>query len=297
MRKISKEDFVIESKKVHNNLFDYSLVKYINNTTKVSIVCSKHGIFQQTPKNHKKGHACPNCALYLRHNTLRTNNSEFIEKSREVHGDTYDYTLVKFKNNKTNVRIICKIHGEFKQQPSHHYSGSGCPECSGNKITSETFINRIKVIHGDYYDYSLVDYINNKKHITIICPTHGKFKQLPKYHLIGAGCPICRESRGEREIRLYLIENGINFISQYRIKECRDKLPLPFDFYLPDFNTCIEYDGEQHYKEVKRFGGISGFNDRVKKDKIKTKYCNENDVNLLRIKYNEDVIAKLTEII
>jgi len=293
MKKINKEDFVKQSKEVHNNLFDYSLVEYVNNTTKVTIVCSKHGPFQQTPKNHRKGHACPNCALEVKYDSTRKTNKEFIEKSKEVHGNIYDYSLVDYKSNKVNVIITCKKHGNFEQIPSHHYNGSGCPVCSGNLVTKDKFINKSNKIHGDYYDYSKVNYKNLTTKVIIICPEHGEFKQLGKYHIKGSGCPICNESKGEREIRLFLESNNIKFISQHRFNNCRDIKPLPFDFYLSELNMCVEYDGEQHFKKKLVIGHEIRFKDRQKKDKIKTDYCNKNNINLLRIRYNENIINKL----
>lgn len=115
-------------------------------------------------------------------------------------------------------------------------------------------------------------------------------------HLNGNGCPKCRESKGEKIIRGYLIENNFNFISQHKFPDCKDIKTLPFDFYLPEHNICIEFDGRQHYEVIDRWGGVEGLKDQQKKDKIKNKYCENNKIKLFRISYKESIYNKLTEI-
>jgi hypothetical protein len=294
--KLSTKTLLKRAKLLHNNIYDYSLVNYVNFKTKIKIICHKHGMFMQTPNNHLNGHGCNKCALELRSKNQRKSIKGFIIKANNVHGNKYDYSLVKYKNTHTKVIIICKKHGNFTQQPSHHINGVGCPQCSNNFLNLDLFIIKSIKTHGDYYNYSLVKYKNNKTKVKILCPEHSIFEQTPTHHLNGSGCPVCRESKGERIIRLFLIENNISYTPQKRFKECRDKYPLPFDFYINDLNICIEYDGKQHFKPVKQFGGENGFNDRIKKDNIKTKYCENNNIQLLRIKYNENINKKLKTI-
>lgn len=105
---------------------------------------------------------------------------------------------------------------------------------------------------------------------------------------------ICRESKGEKEIRKYLNLNNIKFIPQYKFSDCKDIRILPFDFYLPDLNVCIEYDGIQHFKEIQKWGGLNSLKDIEKKDQIKTDYCKNKKILLIRIKYSEDVFIKIT---
>ena len=189
---------------------------------------------------------------------------------------------------------MCPEHGVFEQTPNSHLKGQGCSMC-GNNFKSNTtyFVEKVKLIHGDRYDYSLVNYVNNYTKIEIICPEHGLFEPRPKNHLNGSGCPICRESKGEKEIRKYLIKNNINFKPQHKFNGCKDKLLLPFDFYLPDHNVCIEYNGLQHYKPITWFGGEEGFIKQQKRDIIKMEYCKNNNIPLIIIKYNEPIVIKL----
>ncbi len=289
-RNKSNDEYIAECKKVHGDKYDYSLVEYINNRTKIKIICPEHGEFEQEANSHLMGHGCFKCT-----NNYST-NEEFISKAKKVHGDKYDYSLVDYKNNKAKITIICSEHGEFEQEGGSHLSGNGCPKCVGRNKSNDEYIAECKKVHGDKYDYSLVDYTGVFKKIKIICPEHGEFEQMSDKHIKGHGCPICRESKGEREIRKILLENNIKFIGQYKFNDCRDKQPLPFDFYLPDYNMCIEYDGRQHYEPIDRWGGIKGLIDQQKKDNIKNMYCYNRKIKLIRISYIESIYKKLKEI-
>ena len=122
----------------------------------------------------------------------KSNTEEFIAKARKIHGDMYDYSKVVYKNAKTNICIICPVHGEFYQTPDKHLRGHKCPFCNEKKKSStEEFIEKARKIHGDKYDYSKVEYINKDEKVCIICPEHGEFWQRAHNHLNGNGCPKC----------------------------------------------------------------------------------------------------------
>lgn len=122
----------------------------------------------------------------------RLTTAEFIERARQVHGNRYDYSKVDYINSKTKVCIICPIHGEFCQIPDGHLVGHGCLKCGGkDRLQTDEFINRAKKIHGNRYDYSKVNYINDKSKVCIICPDHGEFWQTPNGHLHNRGCKKC----------------------------------------------------------------------------------------------------------
>lgn len=225
----------------------------------------------------------------------RINTEEFIEKAKEIHGDKYDYSKVNYKNQKNKVTIICPIHGKFEQSPDSHLNEKcGCSKCS--KVyspTTEEFIERCKIIHGNKYDYSKVNYINMHSKITIICPIHGEFEQIAQNHIQGYNCPICSSSKNEQKIWKLLNNYNINFLHQHKFDDCINKLPLPFDFYLPNYNICIEYDGQHHFIEVEKWGGKEKLKKRQKLDNLKTNYCIDNNIPLIRINYKEDVENKL----
>ena len=289
--RMTLNDFVKKCDKIHNKKYNYSLVNYIDNDTKVKIICPEHGEFEQVPNIHLKGAECNKCSR----NKLKIPLSTFIDKSNLLHSNRYDYSLVEYINNKTKVKIICPVHGEFEQIPSHHLNGRGCNNCGNNIKSKEFFLTESINIHGDFYDYSLVEYIDTKIKVKIICPVHGEFEQRPMHHYKGAGCQICNESKGERIIRQYLINNNFEFISQKRFKDCKDIKPLPFDFYIPKINACVEFDGEQHFKIIETWGGAEALENTQRRDRIKTNYCINNNIKLIRL--NNDNIKNIKEII
>ena len=273
-----------------NDYYDYSKVDYVINTTKVIVIDKKYDREHlMTPTRLMIGSKCNiknavDKTVYL------------IEQFRDVHSDKYDYSKVEYIHSKTKVTIICPEHGEFEQKPCNHKGGQGCPKCHPNaKLTTEDVVKQFREVHGDRYDYSKVNYIDSYTKVTIICPEHGEFEQNPNNHKGGQGCPRCTESKGEREIRNLLIDKDIDFNQEHTFDDCKNKLPLRFDFYLPEHNVCIEYQGIQHYEPVDFFGGVSGFEYRQYLDKIKEGYCIDNNIQLLKIRYDEDVSNFLNE--
>ena len=282
--KPTTDEFVSKSKNIHGDKYDYSLVDYKNNKTKVKIICPTHGIFEQRPTNHLYGQSCPTCS-----NSLTT--EDFVNNSKNIHGDKYDYSLVQYKDYKTKVKIICPKHGIFEQTPNNHLKGKVCYKCVCTyKKTTEEFVKNVTKIHGDRYDYSLVDYKNNITKVKIICPTHGIFEQRPNDHLNGNGCPCCKTSKGELNIKMILDKNNIKYIQQHKFDDCRYINPLPFDFYLPHLNTCIEYDGIQHFEPVVFFGGERGLSILQRTDLIKNNYCMDNNIILIRVDYKGNLL-------
>lgn len=279
-RCLTNQEFIDRSIEIHGLKYDYSLIDYINNRTKVKIVCLDHGTFEQIPFTHLDGTNCPKCGK------KKIEKVEFVNFARKIHGDKYDYSMVgEIKNNKQKVKIICVEHGIFDQSFNNHVSKkSGCPSCINRNIksNSEEFIEKARKIHGDKYDYSLVDYKSNKVKVSIVCPKHGIFEQEPASHLrLKCGCRKCRQSKGEIKIIEILESLKIDFIYAYRVDG------FEFDFYLPPFNIMIEYDGEQHYRPIEYFGGEDKFIRQIHNDKIKNEYCHENNIRLIRISYLE----------
>ena len=288
--KSTTEDFIKKAKELHGDKYDYSKVNYLRSRDKVKIICPTHGEFEQKANNHLNGQGCPMCKI--------STTDSFIKKAKTVHGNKYDYSKVDYKKIKDKITIICKKHGPFIQIAGNHLAGSGCPSCYGKfRSNTEEFIERSKSLHGDKFDYSKVDYISRSKPVNIICKKHGIFSQLPLNHLVGAGCPYCRESRGELNIAKILSELNINFIRNKKFDDCfgNFKLKLPFDFYLPDYNICIEYDGEQHYRPVSIYGGEKKFKQQQINDNIKNEYCKKNGIELIRISYKISGYQKISE--
>lgn len=296
---LTNEEFIKKAKQIHGDKFNYSKVNYIHNKKQIVMICNKCGYeWLQWPTAclyHKVG--CPKCA-----NKATKELNDFIKEANITHNNKYNYSKTIYKNSRTKVEIVCPKHGTFWQSPSSHIQGNGCPKCGydivASKMSSNTedFISKAKEIHGDMYEYSETDYKNNRIKVKIKCNTCGEvFIQQPNDHLNGCGCPYCKQSKGELAIKKYLHSHNIKYYFQYRILECRDKWPLPFDFYLPDYNICVEYDGKQHFQPVSRFGSLEGLNYIKHHDQIKTLYCKENNIKLIRIPYTE--INNITDIL
>lgn len=186
-RNLTTDAFIAKAREKHGGKYDYSKVRYTDSQTKITIICPEHGEFEQIPNNHLSGKGCPKCG-----GVAKLTTDEFIARSRNVHGDKYDYSKVRYVNARCKVTIICPEHGEFEQKAGKHLSGQGCPNCvSFARSTTDMFVMKARKVHGDKYDYSKVKYVNGKTKVTIICPEHGEFEQMPSSHLKGHGCVKC----------------------------------------------------------------------------------------------------------
>ena len=183
--------------------FTFNKVNYVTAAKDVIITCKIHGDFLNSPTQflHSK-HGCQQCARDSQINKSTLTNKDFIIKSNIVHDNFYDYSNTDYKGSETKVIITCPIHGDFEQRPSDHLRKHGCPKCKGEKIkefnkktksdTLDSFIEKANHIHNFKYDYSKSIYKNSRIKISIICPEHGEFWQLPSQHLKGYGCNFCR---------------------------------------------------------------------------------------------------------
>ncbi len=257
----------------------------------ISFKCSKHGN-KVSRYDHLIKYGCKDCN---RDNYSKNQFDTFVNKSNDVHDNKYDYSKSNYINNKTPITIVCTKHGPFIQRPDNHLSGAGCTFCN-YKITNSDFIEKSKKIHGDKYLYDKTNYINYKSYVTVGCKKHGYYSQLARVHLSGFGCPKCTESRGESAIYNYLSDKKIEFKRQYKFDNCFYKYKLPFDFYLPSYNFCIEYNGYQHYHPVKFFGGEESFKEQILKDQIKKDFCSKNKIKFIIIKYDDNIIDILDSI-
>ena len=283
--KLTNQEFIEKANKIHNNKYDYSKVEYVNNCTKVCIICPKHGEFWQTPHHHLNGHGCSKCRNENNGDRRRHNTEDFIRKSKSIHGEKYNYDKVNYVNSYSKVCIICPDHGEFWQSPYVHIQGHECPECAkikrakNNKHSIDEFIQKSKLIHGDKYDYSKVEYINSHTKVCIICPEHGEFWQRPCCHTnLRQGCPFCNESQSEMEIEQILCEHKILYIRQKRF-DWLGKMSL--DFYLPNYGIAIECQGKQHFESVDYFGGNESLENTKERDLRKKQLCEKHNIKIL----------------
>ena len=181
-------EFIEKARLVHGDLYDYSKVKYINSQTNVIIIDPEYGEFTQRASRHLSGSNHPTRANISR----RLSQEEILKRFKEIHGNLYDYSKVEYINNNTNVTIIDPDYGEFTVTPSNHIrKKSGHPRRAfdKNKLSQEQFIEKAKLVHGDLYDYSKVNYISSNIKVTIIDPDYGEFEQKAGNHLSGQGNP------------------------------------------------------------------------------------------------------------
>lgn len=300
-KKLTKEEFIIKATFVHGNKYDYTDSIYVNQRTPIIIKCFKHGYFKTTPNRHIYSKAgCYYCGIDTIKEKLSSNAEDFIVKAKKIFpDDEYDYSLVKYINNHTKIQIKHNICGKiFEQRPNDHLSNFGCPVCANNILkTEEEFEKEVCLIHGNKYDFSLCVYKGAHKKVIMICAIHGPFKILANKLIRGGGCPVCNESKGEKEIFRYLTANNIKFQCQMKFEECKYKRRLPFDFGILDENKkvigLIEYQGEEHYIPVKWSKNMSdkkailNLQNLQKRDLLKKLFCNQKSVPFLEIKYSE----------
>lgn len=154
--------------------------------------------------------------------------------------------------------------------------------------THEEFLQDSVRVHNNEFEV-LEEYKNATTKIKFKHKICGAvFLQTPHHYLSGCGCPVCNESKGEKQVRWYLEQQNIIYNPQHRFPNCRCINTLPFDFYLPKHNLCVEYDGKQHFEPIDYFGGEEAFKILQQHDGIKNHFCKENNIKLVRISYLEE---------
>lgn len=301
------EEFKRKAKEVHGDRYIYDKSVYTSNKAKVIVTCRIHGDFPTTAYDFLQGHGCPDCGVDAVKKARRKPQDQFLAECRAVHGDRYDYSQTFYQGKRKKVTIICRKHGPFEQWPGDHLNGEGCSDCKFEKESAmqskgkEDFIKDAISVHGNRYDYSQVNYVNNKTNVTVICPKHGPFEIMPQDHLQKLnGCPKCSCSKGEKRILLWLEAHGIDYVwhkslhSDLAIGKRKKFIP---DFRLPDRdNMIIEYNGDQHYKAVSKWGGEKQLKHQQKRDAALRQYCEDNDIPLLEIHYKDfDHIEEILE--
>lgn len=281
--KLTHEEYIEKVSKINSNI--KVLGVYIDTKTKILHRCEVDNFeWMATPDGILHGRGCPKCG-----GTMNFTHEEYVKKVAEINKNIE--VIDKYVNTKTKILHKCKIDGqEWYAMPTNILKGTGCPKCSieGSKKAHENYVKEIALINPDIEVLDM--YVNTRTKILHKCKTCGhKFYVKPNDFLHGIGCPKCNASHGERDIELYLIKHKIDYIPQHRFIGCRNKHPLPFDFYLPDYNVCIEYNGKQHYEPIDYFGGKEMFNLIQQRDAIKTQYCKDNNIVLIKIKYNENI--------
>ena len=286
------ESFREEMKRIYGDKYDFSNTIYTKKDESVEFVCPHHGTQKRLANVMLRGSGCRYC------NGELFWSSDFPRLAREIHGDKYEYPELP-KNRTSTVTIICKEHGPFPQQVDLHLRGCGCPKCSNPchwslEERKENFINKSKERYGDRFDYSLVEYVDKNTPVKVRCKEHDYvFSVLPDTHIRrNSGCPLCNDSTGEVEIRLWLDKNNIAYNYEHPIPnenpKCR-RSHLRVDFFVPEANTFIEFHGEQHFKNIPHFHLTKDwtFEDQQIRDQTLRDYCNKYKIHLIEIRYDQ----------
>lgn len=295
-RRKSHEQYIEELAKINSDII--VLEKYENAKTPILHKCLIHDIeWLVAPDNLLDGGGCPKCKGEKITNCKCKTHEQYIDEVKKVNPNIV--VLEKYIDNRTPILHRCTIHNiDWKTIPSNILKGRGCKQCKGEKIANikskshEQYVQEVKEVNPDVI--VLGNYVNAHTPILHKCLIDGyEWSVIPDSILHGFGCPQCCESSGERSIRQLLQSNNVLYEYQKVFSDCRDVQPLPFDFYLPDYNVCIEYDGRQHYEPIERFGGQNGFEYIKNHDEIKTNFCKNNNIPLLRIPYYANIHEEL----
>lgn len=256
--------------------------------------CEIHGRIEKNKSQIYKGQICGECRKIENRKNLF--NKE-LNKMKELHNNRFEYPdYIDLVGVKTKITIRCIEHDyTFKYFKSVHTQTKygGCIHCLKQYKNfgikeQDQLIEQFKSVHGNRYGYNNVIYQNSNIKVSITCHKHGDFEQTTGSHLSGSGCPKCKHSSGEKLIQSLLKKMEIKYTSEKSFYGCKNdktgKL-LPFDIYVPEFHTCIEFDGHQHFIPVERWGGEDSLKEVQYRDNIKDVYCKNNDINLIRIPY------------
>ena len=295
-KKKTHEEYIIELAIKNQNI--EIIGKYIDAKTPIIHKCKIHDVeWMARPDNILQGKGCPECAKKNRIKNKRMTHEEYVSQLF-VKNPTIE-VIGKYVNAKTPILHKCTIDGyEWMVMPDKTLRDRGCPKCAGNiKKTHEDYIREVFLVNPDIE--VIEQYIDAKTPILHKCLIDCNiWCARPNDILMGKGCPQCTESKGEKAVRLWLNNRGILYTCQKMFENCKNTRMLPFDFYLPEHNICIEYDGEQHFKPIDFANKGEGwaneqFEIRKKCDKIKTEYCKDNNIKLLRIPYFKNVEEEL----
>lgn len=262
--------------------------KYIDVNTPILHMCLKDNYqWSISPHNLLNGTGCPKCM-----NRFYRTHDEYVCEVKNINNNIE--VIDNFINTYTPILHKCSIcNHQWLVRPTNILLGSGCPKCAQNiQKTHFDYVNELSLLNLNIE--VIGTYVNSYTPILHKCLIDNhKWLAKPTNILSGKGCPRCKESHGEKQIRQWLNGHNVLYEKQYKFDDCYDIKPLPFDFYLPKYNLCIEYDGEQHFRPVDFFGGEKHFKLQQKHDNIKNEYCKNNGILLLRIPYYKNIEEEL----
>lgn len=289
---IDYDKIIDECNKKHNSKYKYPLGQIFKKTTsKIDIICEKHGLFTQTIHNHLvNGTSCPKCSNEHRNNHLKNKDESIRNVLIDIYRNNKNIEIVdtEYINNLSDIRMRCKIHGIFSLKYGRAIRGQGCKFCNEEnrlQVEKEKFINISNKIWKGIFDYSKVEY--KGLNIKVIIQYNGKEYLQTPYNHMRLYSPFKNRSNGEIIIESVLNNHNIEYIREKTFDGLRHIKKLRFDFYLPLYNTCIEFDGIQHFEPVNKWGGVDRLSSYLKLDSIKNNYCRDNNINIIRISYKD----------
>jgi len=250
---------------------------YIDQNTKLDIICDKGHTWNTTISNIRNNRRCPHCKDEERLNEVK----------KILDSNNYELVSNKWLGSKKKLDIICDKGHEIKMTPDSIKAGSKCKLCDNkiHNISQRLDYNDVKtVIEKRGYKLLSQTYVRNSDHLDMICPHGNPYSSTYINFQKGRGCNCEKESKGEKKICEILDKSNLQYERQKRFENCKYKYTLPFDFFVESLNLLIEFDGEQHFQ--KKFGMTDEeFNEIKERDKAKTKFCEDSNIFLLRIPY------------
>lgn len=293
-KKKTHEEYVAEVAAINPDIEVVGI--YDGNKIKILHRCKIDGHeWMVIPHNILKGSGCPICGALASSNKRTKTHEQYVKEVSEINPNIE--VIGEYVDDCTKILHMCKIDGcEWYAKPSNILNGKGCPRCAGNeRYGHEGYVRKVSDINSNIEVVG--EYVNAKTKILHRCKIDKyEWYVAPSDILQGHGCPKCNASMGEKIVADWLEENGISYKSQKTFDDCKNIKLLPFDFYLPDYNVLIEYNGVQHYEPVDYFGGEKKFKSIIMRDKIKENYCKANNIKLFKIPYFEDTYKELEKL-
>lgn len=300
-KKKTHEEYVEELAVKNPNAIAFD--KYINADTPILHYCIAHGIFWgTTPSRALQGAGCQECKLEKFRKIRCKTHEQYVKEVFAINPDII--VIGEYIDAIAPIKHYCKKHNiHWNASPDSVLHDHGCLKCGGEKIRAKKIKSHTEYVNDLFTVNPNIEVLEEYKGAFVAiwhrCKIDGyEWLAKPANILFGKGCPQCNESKGERQTRQWLEKHNIKYEYQKPFDDCKDIKALPFDFYLPEYNICIEYDGEQHFRPVKFDGkddkiAIEQFERTKYHDVIKTKYCKDNDICLLRIPYFKNIEEEL----
>lgn len=265
--------------------FELLETEYINNGTPMRMRCQHGHEFKISFQNLKKGNGCSYCYKYR-----KLTHDDVYQKCKEKGFEL----KTPYINAKTKIIVVCENGHDWETTWPKIQGNRPCPYCSGKRIHMNDVIKNITREGYEILTEITPDMRFSSARLTLKCPEGHVYETTYQVWQGGCRCPHHNRSLGEEKVSDILRDMNIKFMTQYTFNECKDVNKLPFDFYIPKYNLCIEYDGRGHHEPIDWAGrgdewAKEQFEWVKKHDSIKNDFCLHNNIKLLRIPYWEDI--------